>query len=60
MSPPTSCRSFEASAATSPLSTVVLLHSGSLRVDETTNFGMLLNLSANSPSLDGQAAANPS
>ena len=46
--------------ATSPFSTVELFHSGSSRVEETTYLGMVLNLSANSPSLDGQAAAKPS
>ena len=51
---------FSTSAAMSPLSTVELVHSGSDNVDETTYFGMVLNLSANSPSLDGHAAAKPS
>ena len=60
MSPPGSCLSFATSSTTSPLSTVELFHSGSSRVEETTYLGMLLNLSANSPSLDGQASAKPS
>jgi len=60
MSPPGARRSFETSSTTSPSSTVELFHPGSRRVEETTYLGMLLNLSANSPSLDGQAAANPS
>ena len=38
----------------------MLFHSGSRSVDETTYFGMLLNLSANSPSRDGHASAKPS
>ena len=33
---------------------------GSVRVEETTYFGMVLNLSANSPSREGQASAKPS
>src|SRR3954447_7126316 len=60
MSPPGCSLSFETSAATSPLMAVELFHSGSSSVEETTYLGMLLNLSANSPSLDGQASANPS
>ena len=40
--------------------TVELVHSGSESVVETTYFGMLLNLSANSPSRDGHASAKPS
>src|SRR5439155_207459 len=60
MSPSCSSFSFATSSATSPLSTVELFHSGSCRVEETTYLGMVLNLSANSPSLDGQAAAKPS
>src|SRR2546423_354829 len=46
--------------ATSPLMTVELVHSGLSNVVDTTNLGMLLNLSANSPSLDGQESAKPS
>ena len=40
--------------------TVVLFHSGSVSVDDTTYFGIELNLSANGPSRSGQAAAKPS
>ena len=60
MSPSCSRLSFETASATSPSSTVELFHSGSSRVEETTYLGMLLNLSANSPSRDGQASAKPS
>ena len=60
MSPSASCLSFETYSTASPASTVELFHSASSKVEETTYFGMLLNLSANSPSLDGQAAAKPS
>lgn len=60
MSPSTSCFSFETSSVRSPLSTVELFHSGFASVDETTYLGMPLNLSANSPSRDGQAWAKPS
>src|SRR6266511_3959230 len=60
ISPSCSCFSFATSSATSHLSTVELPHSGSSRVEETTYLGMVLNLSANSPSLDGQAFAKPS
>ena len=35
----------------------MLFHSGSFSVVETTNFGIELNLSANSPSRSGQAPA---
>src|SRR5438093_6529447 len=59
-SPSCSSRSLATSSATSPLSTVELVHWGSSRVEETTYLGIVLNLSANSPSLDGQASANPS
>jgi hypothetical protein len=48
------------SSATSPVTTVVLFHSGFSSVDETTYLGIVLNLSANSPSRDGHAAAKPS
>ena len=41
------------SSARSPLRTVELFHSGSSRVEETTYLGIVLNLSANSPSLVG-------
>ena len=47
-------------AGTSSLITVELFQVGSPRVLETTYLGMLLNLSANSPSREGHAAANPS
>ena len=40
--------------------TVVLFHDGSDSVEETTYLAMVLNLSANSPSRDGQASAKPS
>ncbi len=61
MSPSTSSRSFfTLSGTTSPSSTVVFVHSGFSSVDETTYFGIVLNLSANSPSRDGQASAKPS
>jgi hypothetical protein len=44
-------------AVASPLSrTVVLFHSGSLGLVETTNFGIELNLSANSPSRSARPA----
>src|SRR3989440_6346019 len=48
------------SSARSPWSTVEFCHSGSPWVEETTYFGIWLNLSANSPSRDGHAAAKPS
>src|SRR6476620_6148291 len=60
MSPSCPCFSFETASATSPLSTVELFHSGSSSVEDTTYLGMVLNWSANSPSLDGQAAGKPS
>src|SRR3954452_15701777 len=60
MSPSSPCFSFPTSSATSPLRTVELFHSASFSVEETTYLGMLLNLSANSPSLEGQASAKPS
>src|SRR5215213_9253479 len=61
MSPPCCCLSLETSSATLSLITVELFHSrGSSSVEETTYLGMVLNLSANSPSLDGHAAAKPS
>jgi len=37
-----------------------LFHAGASSVEETTYFGMLLNLSANSFFIVGQAAAKPS
>ena len=60
MSPSSRCLRFEISATTFPLSTVELFQLALSRVEETTYFGMLLNLSANSFFLDGQAAAKPS
>ena len=60
MSPSCSFFSFVISSTTSPESTVELVHSGSRSVDDTTYFGMVLNLSANTPSRSGQAAAKPS
>ena len=48
------------SATTSPRSTVVLFHSGLSSVEETTYFGIALNLSANSPSSCGHTGAKPS
>src|SRR5919202_1679879 len=60
MLPSCSRFSLPTSSPTSPFSTVVLFHSGFSSVDETTYFGMELNLSANSPSRDGHAAAKPS
>src|SRR5215218_3498714 len=60
MSPSVSSRSLTTAVSTSPSSTVELLHSGTSELDETTYFGIVLNLSANSPSRDGQASANPS
>src|SRR3954453_14834685 len=59
MSPSCSALSFVTSSSRSPFRTVALFHSGSVRVEETTYFGMALNLSANSSSRDGQASANP-
>jgi hypothetical protein len=49
MSPSSSCFSFEISPTTSPVRTVVLFHSGSSSVDDTTYLGMLFSLSASSP-----------
>src|SRR3954447_25414494 len=60
MSPSNSSFSFVTASPRSPSSTVELLHSGLLSVEETTYFGIWLNLSANSPSRDGQASAKPS
>jgi hypothetical protein len=59
MSPPSCAFSLATWPATSSAITVVLFHVGSPSVVEATYFGMVLNLSANSPSLDGQAAAKP-
>ena len=60
MSPSCSSVSFEISATRSPDRTVELVHSGSRSVEDTTYFGIVLNLSANAPSRSGHAAANPS
>ncbi len=60
MSPSCSSFNFVISSTMSPDSTVELVHSGSRSVDDTTYFGMVLTLSANSPSRSGQAAAKPS
>src|SRR5215216_3238854 len=60
MSPSGRCLSSETAFTRSSSSTVELFHSGSSSVDDTTYFGMLLNLSANSPSRCGQASAKPS
>ena len=62
MSPSWASFSFATSAGRSALITVELFHSGSVRVEETTYLGMLLNLAANpaSSSRDGQASAKPS
>ena len=55
------CFSFATSAArSSPSITVEFVHSASPIELETTYFGMLLNLSANSPSREGHASAKPS
>ena len=40
--------------------TVVFFQAGSVSVEETTYFGSKLNVSANSPSRSGHAAAKPS
>src|SRR3954467_4392200 len=53
-------RTFDTASTTSPERTVVLFHSGSRSVEETTYLGMLLNLSAKSPVRDGHASAKPS
>jgi hypothetical protein len=60
MSPSWRSRSFGTSVARSSPITVEFVHSGSLSVVETTYLGIVLNLSANSPSRLGQALANPS
>src|SRR2546428_14063842 len=62
MSCPGCCFNFETSAARSPLIKCELFHASFFKVLDATNFGMLLNWSAN-PSgsfRPGQAAANPS
>src|SRR3989442_7538050 len=61
MSCPGCCFNFETSAARSPLIKCELFHASFFKVLDATNFGMLLNRSANASSfLPGQAAANPS
>src|SRR5512133_3385231 len=57
MSPPSASRS---AAMSSSETTFELFHSGSRNVEETTYFCIPLNLSANSPSRVGHAAAKPS
>jgi hypothetical protein len=55
--------SLATSAGTSPEMTVVFFHAGSVRVVDTTTFGMLFIRLPNSPvisSMAGQAAAKPS
>ena len=52
--------SLRARTASRSRTTVVLVQAGSVSVVETTTFSMPLNLSANSPSRSGQAAAKPS
>lgn len=49
ISPSTSSFSLVTSSSTSPLITRVSFHSGSVRVLESTYFGMLLYLSAKGP-----------
>ena len=60
MSPSSESFSLETSATKSPPSTVELVHCGSVSVEETTYLGIVLNLSAYSPCIDGHAAAKPS
>src|SRR2546425_8406476 len=62
MSCPGCCFNFETSAARSPLIKCELFHASFVKVLDATNFGMLLNRSANASGsfLLGQAAANPS
>jgi UDP-N-acetylglucosamine:LPS N-acetylglucosamine transferase len=60
MSPSVRAFSRRTADAASPSSTVVLVHSGSASVEETTYFGRPLILSAYSPSRDGHAATKPS
>src|ERR1700735_601123 len=52
ISPSVCCFSFDTSLTTSPLRTVALVHLGSSRVDDTTYFGRLFNLSTHSTLLD--------
>src|ERR1700722_17131441 len=60
MSPDSSRFSFATSVTTSPPRSVALLHFGSLRVEDTTYLGRLFSLSAHSPVLAAQRAANHS
>src|SRR2546425_221535 len=62
MSCPGCCFNFETPAARSPLIKCELFHASFVKVLDATNFGMLLNRSANASGsfLLGQAAANPS
>jgi len=58
--PLVSCFSLETSVTMSHLRTVVLVHSGSLSVADTTYLGMLLSMSASSPLPNGHRAAKSS
>src|SRR4051812_12769094 len=60
MSPSISSLSLDTASFRSPSRTVEFVHSGSDSVEETTYLGISLNLSANSPSREGQASAKPS
>src|SRR6202020_1884957 len=53
ISPSICCFSCDTSVTTSPLRTVALVHLGSSRVEDTTYFGRLFNLSTHSPLWDG-------
>src|ERR1700749_4437493 len=60
MSPSSSRFSFVTSSATSPFSTVTLVHLGPRRVADTTYLGRLLSRSANSPGLVAPRVPNQS
>src|SRR5260370_22996708 len=60
MSPSSSCFSFETSVTTSPFRTVELFQRGCSRVEDTTYFGRLFNLSAHSPGRDDHRVPNHS
>src|ERR1700735_3839885 len=60
MSPSISCFNLETSVTTSSFSTVELDHFESSRVEDTTYFGRLFNLSAHSPLLSSHRVANHS
>src|SRR5580700_11398365 len=60
MSPCSSSLSLETSVATSPLRTVELFQRGRSRVEDTTYFGRLFNLSAHSPGREDQRVPNHS